>query len=494
MPKWKVVDSYEPETMNASPENIQPMSVPKERKWVPVNSYIPPEQPEESSYNPLRHLQRSESRALETIGGAPKAGLNIMESLYGLIPESLRNEGIISKALPGGSVFAPLLSKAYEVGSGLLPSSENIREEIATRYPQGYLEPKNEYEQASDEFVQDLTSYLNPIGGGAFKVGKALKVALGSNLLGFATKKVTGSEKLGNAVKVGSVLFSTLQGFTPPDLIKEAEELYEKAGKSIKPGQRVSSSKILGLTHKIEDDFTKIGHRDVASKKKLQSFLDTIKKTGYEKLPPEPLPPEPSKIIQFGPGFGTPPKITAPIEKKIIEPKATIDLKHLWQLKKDIPDTLEKLEQGTQAYKHINHLRKEIDTVLKSGIGNKAFSNNLRQADQLYSTAMKVKDIKEEAAKALKSEGAKTALAYSFIQDAWKTSYKYLLGKAIIGAPFIKDQAKEMLELIKNNPQIASSYRKLLESAAKDNTNAVVRYGLRLNQALEKEKAKKKQL
>jgi hypothetical protein len=107
-------------------------------------------------------------------------------------------------------------------------TSQKIRENITQPLeknvlPEGYLTPQGKYEELADSFVSDLASILMPVGGAAGLAAKGGKLGKGAvksaiavsglgNVAGFLTKNITGSEKLGDAVKIGTMLGTSLIG------------------------------------------------------------------------------------------------------------------------------------------------------------------------------------------------------------------------------------------------------------------------------------------
>jgi hypothetical protein len=181
----------------------------------------------------LRNVARLGARAVESAAGLPG---NIESLGRGLV-----NVG--SRAITGKEAVSP---------QTLLPTSQNIRQ-LGKVPGSNYLEPQGNLEELSDEIVGDLTSFLVPIPGvtQGTNIKRAAKLAGLSNLAGFATKKVTGSEGLGDVVKMGSLLVPAFFGLPKArDLMRTA---YDDAYKALPQDATVSAKGIKPKLDKISE-------------------------------------------------------------------------------------------------------------------------------------------------------------------------------------------------------------------------------------------------
>lgn len=471
--------------------------------WRIVEKFPERKEPEPESRGGylLRSAARTASRAAETAIGFPKTIMNVAEGAYGLIPESLRGftKDTSSYGLPGTPFAENLGPKIWEGISNLLPSSQGTREAIGSTAeslgaPKGYLEPETPDQKYYDELVQDFTSFIMPPGGitKAGGVAKGLYTAakrvIPANLASYATKKITGNETLGNVVKVGTMLLSSIAGIKPVDLEEEGKLAYNAVTKSIKPGDRVPSGDVLKIAEKLEKDFVKLGYEDLPSKKKLGSFIDSLKKKSIKPVKKKPMPPtpEPSRIIQHEPGvFGIPPKIEKPLpipKEKL--PEKSIDLKELWQFKKDTKDIFDILEKDTQASAHVTQLRHELNDILKNKVKNKEFSTLLTEADHIHGTVKEMKKISGFVDKTLGGEGAKYAFARSFLHNPRHAIKNAVLARGIMTGLSKTQEAKLIFDLMGKSPKMKAAYSGVLKSAAKEHGPGLLKQAAKLQDSI----------
>lgn len=474
-------------------------------RWTVVEKFPERIEPEEESRGQylLRGAARTASRAAETAIGLPKAIMNVAEGAYNLIPESLRSfaKDTSSYGFPGTPFAENISGKLWEGISNILPSSQGTRETIgaaaeALGAPKGYLEPETEDQKYYDELIQDFTSYILPPGGitkaGGIAKGayKAATRVIPANLASYVTKKVTGNETLGNVVKVGTMLLSSIAGIKPIDLEKRAEQGYDAVGQAIKEGERVASGDVLKYAEKLEKDFVKLGYEDLPSKKKLGAFINSLKTKSIKPVKKKPVPPapEPSRIIQYGPGFGMPPKpeMPKPIPREK-PPEKSIDLKELWQFKKDTRDLFDVLEKDTQGAAHAAALNKELNDILKNRIPNKEFSKLLTEADHIYGTAKEIQKIQGFVDKTLGGEGAKYAFARSFLRSPKDAIKNALFARGILTGMSKTQEAKLIFDLMEKSPKMKSAYSAILKDAAREYGPGLLKQAIRLQDSIETE-------
>lgn len=406
-----------------------------------------PQQEESYPEAGMRNLARSGSRIIETLGGLPKTAVNIAESLYGMIPESLRDQGLISKALPGGDLVGSAFGKAYDIGSSLLPSSENIRQGISQIAPEGYLEPKNEYEHVSDEIVSDITSLMTPIGPLAgVKFGKALKISGAGNLASYLTKKVGGGESAQAGVKLGTTLLTSLG--MAGSLRKKADEFYKVAKESIRPGEKIAAEPIQKMLNQVTKDYTSSGLRKAAGKVEVENVVDEIR------------------------GFMHNDKI---------------GLNDLWQVKKDMREAINLVDPRSKAGAELSKLSKGLDAALK-GSSNKEFSTAVKSADELYSGVKRGEKINNFVKNALSNKITKTGGVVSLLTNPITTltnivtaaPYAVPAGAAALGGA----HGINALYGAFKSPAIRKAYASMMNAAIRENAQLVVSYAKKLNQLL----------
>jgi hypothetical protein len=190
--------------------------------------------------NVARHGARTIARVGETALGLPADLLNA----------ALSGVNALQKPITGES------SKAIERIQETNPfTSQNLRKRISGGLErnvlgEGYLEPQGDYEKLADSFVSDLTSILMPIGGAVGLAAKGGKIAKGAvksaalasglgNIAGFATKKITGSEKAGDVVRIGAMLGTALGGV--PRMKEAASKGYQAVEQMIPDSLKVST-------------------------------------------------------------------------------------------------------------------------------------------------------------------------------------------------------------------------------------------------------------
>src|SRR5580692_725513 len=98
-----------------------------------------------------RHGARTVARAAETALGLPGDLASL--ALSGV---NLAHKGITGEYSP-----------SIETAQGYLPTAEKIRQKVTTPLeknvlPEGYLTPKDEYEQLADNLVSDFVSIITP--------------------------------------------------------------------------------------------------------------------------------------------------------------------------------------------------------------------------------------------------------------------------------------------------------------------------------------------
>src|ERR1700691_1168693 len=202
----------------------------------------------------LRTLARTGARAVESAAGLPG---NLEYQGRGAL-------NLESKAITGKEAVSP---------QTFLPTSQNIRS-LHEPYTGEYLKPQGEYEKLGDEVIGDLTSFLVPIPGLGVgtNVKRAAKLAGLSNLAGFATKKLTGSEAAGDVVKMGALFVPAF--FGKPKATELMRTAYEDAYKALPQDAMVSAE---GIRPKLDKIKELVGHGiETPQNKELSSLITDV--------------------------------------------------------------------------------------------------------------------------------------------------------------------------------------------------------------------------
>lgn len=392
-----------------------------------------------------RNVARAGSRVAETIGSIPETSYGLLKSASEMVPESVKSG--LSNAFPLASLGAQAFSKIGEQ----LPSQEGIRKGISNIAPEGYLEPKTENEQLTDEIVSDIASLVVPLGPlGGVKPLKALGIAGISNAASYLTKSIGGSEKSQKGVKLGTMLLTSLgMGSSLKD---KAKQLYETARESIAPGEKISAVPIQKALNKITKDYTSKGLSKSAGKVDVDRVVGEI-----------------DSFIH----------------------NDSIGLEDLWAIKKDMNEVVQKIGYGTKGGRELKSLENEINTALKSS-SNKQFSSALSAADQLYGGVSRANEINEYVKGLVNNKvfGGTALLAILHNPAAAIPT----IGKLAAGGSLMLGgkHGKEILSNMLKSPAIRNEYAAMMNAAAKQSAPSVIKHAKKLNKNLEKIESKQK--
>lgn len=217
-----------------------------------------------------RQIGRSGARVAETVLGAPRA---FGEFLEGLVPE----KGL--KKLAGKVGLEKPVEQALEVTKKyapykLFPKSEDIRENVTKKLFGEKLEPKNKWEEKSDELISDFAAVAIPFPGQQLKLLKPALLAAGGNVASDLVEKVGGSQKEQTYAKLGTILVGSL--INPRASTNLKNDLYKQARESRPPDAKVNSSNLIKEVDAFEKNLLK-GDPDALSKKKSLSMIKNIK-------------------------------------------------------------------------------------------------------------------------------------------------------------------------------------------------------------------------
>lgn len=163
-------------------------------------------------------------RALETVAGTPG---NILSAGFGGL-----------NYLTSGAV--PSYEQIQEKLPPILPTTAQLR--ASTKKLSGEkFEPKSPLEQKYQSGIETVTSLMTPLGplGKGLKFGKALKGAIGGELLQGAAEKLGFGGTVQGIAKTLGVLGGTL-GFNTRQLMKTYEKNYDEFGK-IAQGRKINA-------------------------------------------------------------------------------------------------------------------------------------------------------------------------------------------------------------------------------------------------------------
>lgn len=399
-------------------------------------------EPLEESYpeSGVRHIARTGSRVLETLGGLPKSAINIGESIYGMLPN------VLSKSTQE-QIYSPEVKESYEKIKSFIPGSEDIRSSIGKIAPEGYLEPKTSKEELSDEIFSDLASLMIPLGPIAgVKPLKALAIAGSSNLASYFAKEHGLGESAQKGIKLGTTLLTSLG--MGGSLRKKADEFYKVAEKSIKPYQKVKAASIQKMLNKITKDYSSTGLAKTAGKEQVERVVDEI-----------------STFIHDD----------------------KIGLNDLWQIKKDMREAINLVDPRSRAGSELSKLGKGLDSVLKNN-SNKKFSKAVKAADELYSGVKRSEKINDFVKNTLSNKFTKTGGVVSVLTNPIATltsivkaaPYAIPAGAAGLGAAH---GAKAIYNIFKS-PAIRNEYGAMIKAAAKEQAPLVIKHAEKLNKSL----------
>ena len=201
-----------------------------------------------------RNAIRSASTIGESVLGLPGDIAQGINSLAQMIPEEAKNlKGNMGTGVE--PLMANLLPMITQGISNVLPTQESLHERTKSLAPEGYLEPKNDYEKFVNDNIGDfagaLTSFALTGGAGAI-VPRVLKTTAKSVLGGNVAKKgaeYAGLGDFGQALaKFGGGILGGAWG-NRAEVAQQAEQNYTKF-EELAQGQRVSAEQTEALANK----------------------------------------------------------------------------------------------------------------------------------------------------------------------------------------------------------------------------------------------------
>lgn len=218
----------------------------------------------------LRHTARTGSRIAETLAGLPGDILDLPKKIikYGA-------EKITGKAQPELDQGSKIAKKLLPFAN--LPTSSEIREKTK-EMSAGYLEPKSEKEEISDEIASDFASLAVPLKTKIpflKSLGKALGISVGATAASEGAS-LLGAEQGGKtASKVGTMFL--LSAFNPKGANKYVNSLYEEARNLVPKGAKAPAKQLSKQLIDLQSQLNKGGA--AASKTKALQKISEIKST-----------------------------------------------------------------------------------------------------------------------------------------------------------------------------------------------------------------------
>lgn len=154
-----------------------------------------------------------------------------------------------------GPSILPTMEEGVERATQFLPATSQVKEKITQIAPE-YFTPKTPGEEATSEFVQDLTSFLHPLFGpiGKAQAAKSLVTAGLGNLAKWGAKEIKLPEGYQEGVKVGTMLMSSL-GLNKPNIGKKISEWYQKTAKLLPKGVGIEATNLKGTMKNVLEEF-----------------------------------------------------------------------------------------------------------------------------------------------------------------------------------------------------------------------------------------------
>jgi len=397
------------------------------------------EQPKEESWMEWsgRQASRTASRVAETAAGLPGDIVKITKGIGEKLPK-------VPEALQREPNF---IQKAGKKALEKLPGSSDLGE-FTKKLSKGYLEPKNDYEKASDEFVQDLTSISIPAGGMSWL--KRIGVAASGNAAKQGLKMVGEGEKTQNYGKLGVMLLTSV--LNPGSARRYVTGLYQEAKALVPEGATVTAHELTPALAKMKDKLNQGGSAPSKSKA-MQKIEEIESKVKDGKVPVE-------ELTEF--------------KKTINEARAS-----LWA---DIPGN--KPAQA-MAKKNLDEVSKVVDDSLKEyGKSNKPWEQVYRAANNGYGAVQQGQKASNFIMKHL-PYAAKTGVLGAVIEGGLQGSLSLMpQAAAIAGTGYGILKTSQVVTRIKNSPPLRQHYMMLLDSAIKENAPAMIRHAEALEKGL----------
>ena len=424
-PKSKVNVPQEKPTQNELsnlPKSLRPKSL------KPKNQPMPFEGENDLDREIERNIAQGTSRIGETILGLPGDLSNFVRGLFG--DESETN----------------------------LPTSKSLREK-SEKYSLGYTKPQNEFEERSNEVLQDIASFMLP-GSGKYNLVRNLGIPIVANLVKEGAS-YTGNEKLGDAAKIGTMIMLDLMHHKAGGAKKYAGSLFDQSEKLVPEGAALRSEKLEKSLFDLE--------KSLASGGSAPSTEKALKKVSEIKSKMKNGEIEINELIDFRKNIneiktelgGYEVQLPKSIKKKAI---ANLDL-----VKNQIIKSLD--EYGSKSNPEFGKLNKSA---------NEAYA--------AYESSNKMAEFIKKSAKGFtKNPGTKALLSLSGISGAYM--YPGIVAKAGIAAVplYAGYETYKVFHQVMKSPTLRKFYGNILKGAAAGNASQVSKNVQALDKALEEE-------
>jgi len=185
-----------------------PPSSLKPKSLRPKNQNFPLEGENDLDREIERNVAQQTSRIGETLLGAPGDIYSFVKGIFGGDPETN------------------------------LPTSKSLREK-SEKASLGYTKPQNEFEERIGEVQQDIASFMIP-GSGKYNLLRNIGIPVVANLAKEGIK-FAGSEKMGDAAKIGTMIALDLMHLKGGGAKKFAGDLFSQSEKMIVEGTTLKS-------------------------------------------------------------------------------------------------------------------------------------------------------------------------------------------------------------------------------------------------------------
>ncbi|HMK58316.1 MAG TPA: hypothetical protein VK462_04635 [Nitrososphaeraceae archaeon] len=363
-----------------------------------------------------RNVARGTSRILETFGGLPGDLYSFAKGLFGQDTETN------------------------------LPTSEKLKK-FSEEASLGYTKPRGEFEEKSDEVLQDIASFMTP-GSPKYSFVRNIGIPVVANLAKEGIK-YGGSEKMGDAAKIGTMITLDLLNLKGGGAKKFAGNLFNESEKLIPKGQTLKSStlekSILNLEKSLES-----GGSAPSKEKALKKISEIQSKMKNGEI-------EVSELVDFRKNIneikselgGYEVQLPKHIKKKAI---ANLDL-----VKKQVINALD--EYGTKSNPEFGKLNKSA---------NEAYA--------AYESSDKIANfIKKTVKNSIKNPGVKTILGLAGGGYGLATKGAVLGKTAALGALplYAGYEGYKVLHQVMKSPTLRKFYGNILKGAASGNASQV---------------------
>lgn len=373
-----------------------------------------------------RNIARQTARGVETIAGLPGDVQSLVSALTGHEFESQ------------------------------FPTSQQIQQKVE-KFGQGYLSPKGEFEEKSDELVRDIAAMAIP-GGGGYSFARNIGIPVAANLVKEGLiKQGDVNENNASLAKVGTMLALDLlanrQGMGKGGVRKYASHLFEEAEKALPEGATLDATNF---------------------SKSLGNLKNTLEEGGSAASKTKAL----EKIAE--------------IEKKVKNGK--IGAKELVEFRKTINEAVEEMggfewitkpKIRQRAIKNLGEVKKEVIKGLTEygETSNPQFLRFHKDANEAYAAIENSNQIKKFLARHLGNIAGSVGTKLLF-GGAFPEIFSLGTG-AGAGAFVLSNEALKMFHRMKNSPVLRKYYNEIIQASLKGNAAQAISNFKKLDKGLE---------